>query len=345
MGYGYKSDIPSIKGYISKNTVLQYYSEAKIFSLVFGFEPEIHEYVISPFREDNNPSCWFSIAPSGSLRFVDFANKNTVYGIKMSNIDCFDAIQVFFKIPNFYLVLRFILNNLKGFEKDISLNQNIKKSTKERVEMFFQGRNFVEKDAAFWSAYGISKANLVEDGVFPVSRIIMKNTRNGDVNSLLRETCYVYTGFEDRLKFYFPFRTDKKQKFLTNCTQNDIGHLNKLPPYGRQLIITKAYKCRRVLLNTGRISVWNQNEGMEPDDEVLFSTIKGFDQIIIFYDNDEQGILSSKALATRINNHYKNKARPLWIPETLLSKGIKDPSDFRKKSDLDFNIFLKNSCI
>jgi hypothetical protein len=320
------------------------FDEEDIFSLVFGFRPRLYEYVRSPFRSDSSPGCFFTISPSGRLRFVDFANKDVVYGIKMSNMDCFDAVQTFFKLPNFYLALRFIERNLTKGGKRRKVLKRGPRPVKEKVEMLFQGRNFVRKDAEFWSPYGISRVNLLEDNVFPVSRILMRNTRNGDVDTLLKETCYAYTGFEERIKFYFPYRKGRG-KFVTNCTMDDIGHLDRLPPYGRQLIYTKSYKDRRVLVNSGRYSVWNQNEGMEPSDDVLFPMVKRFDSFVILYDNDAQGIKASLALAQRVNAQFPHRARPLWIPEHLLSKGLKDPSDLRKHSLTDYNEFLKHSLI
>jgi hypothetical protein len=206
MNFGYKSDRPDIKGFIDRENILEMFDEEDIFSLVFGFRPRLYEYVRSPFRSDSSPGCFFTISPSGRLRFVDFANKDVVYGIKMSNMDCFDAVQTFFKLPNFYLALRFIERNLTKGGKRRKVLKRGPRPVKEKVEMLFQGRNFVRKDAEFWSPYGISRVNLLEDNVFPVSRILMRNTRNGDVDTLLKETCYAYTGFEERIKFYFPYR-------------------------------------------------------------------------------------------------------------------------------------------
>jgi hypothetical protein len=84
---------------------------------------------------------------------------------------------------------------------------------------------------------------------------------------------------------------------------------------------------------------------MEPSDDVLFPMVKRFDSFVILYDNDAQGIKASLALAQRVNAQFPHRARPLWIPEHLLSKGLKDPSDLRKHSLTDYNEFLKHSLI
>lgn len=344
MDFGYSSDNIGPMGYIDRERILERYDEEDIFSLVFGYRPVLHRYVTSPFREDNTPGCHFSVSPSGKLRFVDFANRNIRHGVNMSNMDCFDAVQVYFKLPNFYQVLKFIEKHLSQKEGVGRKKKKREKKVKKKVEMFFEARNFVPKDAEFWSKYRISSANLLEDNVFPVSRILMKNTIGGDVDSLLRETCYAITGFENRIKFYFPFR-ENRGRYVTNCTQNDIGHMDRLPPYARQLIYTKGYKDSRVLINSGRYAVWNQNEGMFPDDNVLFSLVKRFDKVVVLYDNDKAGARASKEMAEKINSQFPLKARALTLPERYLENGIKDPSDLIAHSFEEYNQFLLNSSI
>ena len=341
MGYGYESDKTEFTGYINKHKILELFDEADIFSLVFGYKVEENKYVCSPFRKDLEPNCWFSISPQGRLRFIDFANVSRKNGVKMSHLDCFDAVRLFHNIPNFYQTLEFILESLKDKKKSqVPLIRKVRSISHSPVELYFESRNFVRADAEFWSPYGISKENLIQDNVFPVSRIMMKNTKNGDVDQRLRETCYALTGFEERVKFYYPYRKGRS-RFITNCTENDIGSLDKLPPYGSQLIITKSYKDRTVLTNLGKNAVWNQNEGMQPNDSQLFSLVKRFDKVVVWYDNDRQGIFSSQKLSEKINDYFPNKSRPIWLPESYTQQGIKDIADIRSKSLSELNQFIK----
>jgi len=99
------------RGFINKDKVLEYVSESQIFELVFGYEPIVHQYVLSPFRSDITPGCWFEYSSRGELKFIDFANNNTINGIRMSNIDCFSAVQVYYELGNFYKTLEFIKEN------------------------------------------------------------------------------------------------------------------------------------------------------------------------------------------------------------------------------------------
>ena len=65
---------------------------------------------------------------------------------------------------------------------------------------------------------------------------------------------------------------------------------------------------------------------------ILFPLIKNFSEIIVWYDNDSQGIKASKQLSDKINLYLGDKSRPITLPEQLNKEGITDPSDlvFRK---------------
>lgn len=314
------------RGFISRETILEYVSEEEIFELVFGYLPEEHVYVTSPLRVDNGPGCFFerSSSYSGKLRFVDFAND---FGKPM---DCFDAVQQYFKIPNFYLTLEFIFERLiKGTNKSAErrIMPHINKS-KKRTVILFDTRPFQMRDADCWKRYGISKQNLIVDRVFAVKKYTLLNTKKGDIIQRCHDICYAYTEFEEgRKKLYFPYR-EGKGRFITNCNKNDIGGLHLLPLYGSQLIITKSYKDWRVLVNQGKTAIWLQNEGMIPSPEILFPIIKRFNKVIIFFDNDLQGLTASQKLCDLINGEFPSKATRLWLPEALLEENISDPSDY-----------------
>lgn len=326
--YTYTSDNIGNIGFIDKDKILEYVSEEDIFQHVFGFKPVEFVYVRSIFRIDKRPGCWFERGIDGRLLFRDFA-----YGRRP--IDCFEAVKIKYKLNNFYEALKYIYDNLIKDKSLIQSNTNNKPIfIKKDVVINIETRNFLNRDGLYWSKYGISKENLISDKVFPISRFILLNTKNGDIKTRLYETCYAYTEFENnRKKLYFPFRQGSK-RFITNCKKNDIGNINNVPSIGRQLIITKSYKDCRVLTNQGKHSIWIQNEGMVPDNDVLIPKIKGYSDIIVWYDNDQAGINASIKLSDMINSFIGNKSKPLWLPESLLTEGITDPSDLIAKKSL-----------
>lgn len=333
------------RGFINKQQILEYVSERDIFELVFGFKPVEYRYVTSPFRPDNNPGCWFQTdVASGKLRFVDFANEETINGINMNNIDCFDAVQVYFKLNNFYKVLEFIKDKLidgKNIKHKIRV---FKPKEKKEVLIHIDTRNFDARDGRFWSKYGISKQNLIDDGVFPVRRFNLLNTRNGDILKRVYDPCYSFNNFSgDRKKLYRPFQKGSN-RFITNCKADDIGEIDSLVKYGQELVISKSYKDCRVLRNHNLDSIWFQNEGMIPSDDVLVELCRRFTKIVVFFDNDEAGIIASEKVKNKINSFFPGKARNLYIPEHFNTQfDISDPSDlYRIKGPKHLQQFIND---
>lgn len=334
------------RGFIDKDDILKYVSEEDIFELVFGFKPKEFDYVISPFRKDNSAGCWFQYYPSGKLKFTDFGSQIYIRGVKMINIDCFDAVQFYFKLGGLYKTLQFIKKHLID-GKDLPKMEyilNEKKIEKRKVKILFDIRDFDIRDEMFWKKYGISKQNLIDDKVFPIKRFKVVNSKKGDFSSRIYDICYAYTDFEDgRKKLYRPYQKGKG-KFLSTCNQNDIGGFNHLPKFGNKLIITKSYKDYRVLKNQELNVVWFQNEGMIPTNDYLLPLCKRFDNIVIFFDNDNTGKEVGEKISNLINSHFPGKSKFIHLPDELLESKIKDPSDLIHKKGLQVLIeFLNNN--
>lgn len=335
--FQYNSDKLDRRGFISKESILSLVTQEDIFELVFKFKPVEFEYVTSPLRNDDVPGCWFSLHDNGILYFVDFGNSRT-------HSDCFNIVQDYFKFPNFYLTLEFIYNSLirgKTELKPIEAKKEVQKEAKKKVKLLIEARPFEGRDALFWSPYGIRKRDLIQDRVFPIRMLFALNTKTGSHAIECRDIAYSYTDFPDsRKKIYFPLR-EGKRRFITNCSQNDVGGINSLTPCGSELIITKGYKDYRVLKNHGKNVVWFQNEGMIPNDLILNQLVKHFVNVIVWFDNDQPGITASEKVKQHINTVFPGKAKNLWLPERGLDFGIKDPSDCRAKDPVYFEQFLK----
>ena len=144
--------------------------------MIFGFKPKEFDYVTSPFRQDNKPGCWFEYSISGKLKFIDWASDYYVNGVKMVSMDCFDAVKLYYQLPNFYDTLHFIYNHLiQGkeitVEKLVKKNKSVKKKEKNKSSILIETREFDFRDANFWKKYGISSQQLLEDKVFALKSI------------------------------------------------------------------------------------------------------------------------------------------------------------------------------
>lgn len=336
-------------GFISKNKLLEYVSQADIFQLVFGFEPIEFEYVTSPFRRDTNPGCWFEIdLNTNKLRFTDFADTRVINGVKMSNIDCFDSVMVYYGLPNFYKTLEFIKAKLidgRDIKHDIVHKIYIRpeKIIKKRVRILMNTRDFYLIDRNFWELrYKISKENLIEDKVFPIRKFKLFDTKTGDHMFRTDDIAYAYTEFKSGNKKIYRPKKKGNRRFITNCDADDVGGMHSKITSGRLLILTKSYKDFRVLKNLGLNVRWLQNEGMFPKSKEFWDLLNNFDKIVVLFDNDPAGIKAAKEFVELINSKLRNRASSVHLPIDLLSKGISDPSDMvHKRNEQELINFLK----
>ncbi len=339
--FKFQSDkLPPSGGYLSRKQLFEYVTEAQVFGMVFGFVPEEGDYVVSPFREDNNPDCFFHTCPKGRLRFVDFGNSSVIKGIKMDNMDCIDAIQVYYKTFDFYLSLSLIKKTLLGkkglstqiYEKAIkTFRPTIVKS---KVKIHINICDFTHSDKKFLFPYGITRANLREDKVFPITELLMTGTKKGTISVRPKGVCYVFLDFiGDKKKTYAPH--DKANKWYTNCSANDIGGINLLAPMGRQLVITKSWKDFRVLKNAGLNVIWFQNEGMIPDKKTLLPILKRFTEIVVFFDSDKAGKEAAQKVVGYVNSICTKRVHAVTTPELGIKHGVVDPADYRKHRGKD----------
>lgn len=340
--YGYSKYAP-----LNKEEILNRATEEEIFNIVIQGEITEGSYYKAPYRIDNIGDCYFE-RYEGKLTFVDFASP---YPIKA--MDCFNIIGYTFN-ASFTETLEIINDKLSlglgdniGKVRDKIPERNkveeriVKKVIKERVITFLP-RQFSYKDKKFWSKYEITKQNLIDDKVIPIS--LYKSISRSGKPFVIKpfDICYIYTEFKgNRRKVYRPYAPDKQAKWFTNCNQNDIGSIKHLVKKGDKLIITKSYKDCRVLRNQGVNSIWFQNEGMIPSKEILIKLLKRFKEIIIWYDNDNTGIGSSKMISEYLQSLNPNIiVRTVILPPKLLQENIKDPADYiasrGKQALLDF---------
>ena len=325
-------------GFMDKNEILSYVSEQDIYELVFGFKPEEFDKVCSPLRVDFNPGAYFERTPTDNrLFFIDWGDP------KKSLHDCFDVVQRYFNLPNFYQTLSFVkeylIDGRKLAKRDL-ISHTPKKPKK--TDISFQTRAYLLTDKIYWEKYEITIQQLLEDRVMAVSKIKIVGKKGTNISTPYTP-CYAYTEFDSgNRKLYFPYREGSK-RFLTNCSKNDIGGLHNLDLNDPQLIITKSYKDYRVLKNQGYNCVWFQNEGMTPDMEFLDPLISSFSDVIVFFDNDKTGIEASIKLVEKLQLIY-GKGYSLYLPTELLVEGIKDPSDLiAKKGRQELLNFLNSN--
>lgn len=280
------------------NNILDYIAQEEIFKLVLGSYPDLGEQYCSPFRVDSNPGCYFYYDSRDRLKFVDWGNTGNTH------IDCFEAVKLFFKLDNYVQVIHLIYDALVDGRKIERVQESqVKKKERKKTFISVHKKQFSKEDQEYWNKFGITEENLEEDQVYPIDKIYINSQKGESVFYPRRELAYADTNFPSgHKKVYFPNRKGQhKMRFLTNCTQNDIGNLNNIDYSQENLVITKSHKDHRVLKNLGyHNTVYLSNEGQVPEPDILSKLISTFKKIFIFFDNDLVGYNAAEYLKQKI---------------------------------------------
>lgn len=295
----------------------------------------------APYREDSHPKCYFEYGYTGALHFVDFASS-------VVRKDCFGLVSAVYKVS--FQEALFIIDKLLNLglssadtiippvpAKSIAKTPEVKRQTELQV----RHRDFNLSDRDFWYPYGITRAQLISDKVYPVSSYSLRLKDGRIINSSPYLPTYSYEDFpENRKKIYSP--KNKSCKWVTNCSGNDIGGVNNLDTTKEYVVISKSYKDYRVLKNEGINNIWFQNEGMLPNKKVILKYLKDFKKIIIFFDNDKAGLEASIKVKEYLKKILGSSVEILSfiIPKSYLENNVKDPSDLRKFNLKQFNLII-----
>jgi hypothetical protein len=328
---------------LDKEEILKRVSQQDIFLIVFE-TVDIGKYYINPLREDSTPGCFFNWH-NNKLWFCDFADD------KVSR-DCFEMIKDYYNL-NFYQVLEYINDHFKlglsygeipaPVSKEI-ITQPVVEKPKNYIT--YQAKSFDKHHKSYWTKYQITKQQLLSDNIYPTIWYRFWSSKKQNwviIRPMASDVTYSINQWDDAVKIC---RAKHKGvgKWITNCTKNHIGGLDKLPFAGEKLIITKSYKDWRVLTNNGLSCIWFQNEGMFPDKDKLDAITSTYKKVVVWFDNDSTGLKASNKLCQLASKSHKDVSK-IHLPIRCLKKGIKDPADAISKDNLFFHNFLKTNLL
>lgn len=315
--------------YVNNQQLLKSVNQLHVWWWILESTPRLYyDKIRNPFRNDSNPGCWLA-EYNGAILLVD-------YGKKYYNI--ISATKEKYKCSNteacWKIINEFNITDIKEYSKPTVISNN-KTNTDIKIDI----REFNSFDKQYWNSYGISIEQLTSDCVFATKAVKL---RNRWVKT--DKYCYSYI-INNKVKLYQPF--NKKFKWITNMTNNDIGCLDAIDYTSPILVITKSYKDCRILRNLGYNSIWLQNERCNIP-TFLLDIIKHFDKVYILYDNDTTGLEKAKELADKhgfINISYPKNTLQYFKPiNEELVIGLKDTADFYIE-DKDFLIQYLNTKI
>ena len=330
---------------LSPEQILDEVTQEEIFQLFIDKEIIIDKGVkyIAPYRNDKEGDCYFE-EYDNKLHFVDFASLP-------QSLNWYTFVGKCISSSDYYTTLNYITKELnlgkgnKPLKKITAQKENVTvelKQIKKNRSITYLPRKFNHKDKQFWSKYNISMDNLEGDKVIPISMYQSTSKFGVPFTISTFDLMYAYTEFPSgKVKIYRP-EGDKLTKWFTNCNQNDVGGTGS--DTGDLLLITKSYKDYRVVKNMGVNTRWFQNEGMFPSITILKNLVRGFKRVVIWFDNDEVGILNSKVLVGIINSLFPGLALAIHLDVNLLKYNIKDASDLiAKRGEEELIVFAKQN--
>lgn len=269
-------------------------NQLAIMSEALDCDIDLNSRYRNPLREDRHAGCtmkWYN----GILFFVDFAYNPT-------HISAIDMLR---------LTKGIRVNRYYNNESTIN-SKPIVKDTKIDVVL----RDFNDDDRNYWSKYNISIDLLNKYNCRALKRV---KVNSKDI--FVEKYCYgIFV--EGRVKVYSPY--SKTRKWISNTLQEHIGMMRNLSVQGERVIVTKSFKDAVCLLSLGFKDVcWVQSEGVTMNKQAMFSLAKRFEEVVIFFDNDEAGIRYGEALKHRFLDVTRGRIRTIYLPD-----GSKDISDY-----------------
>lgn len=292
-------------------------TEKQIFEAYFGETVELGKSYSSRFRSDLNPSTGFYISASGKLIYNDLTN-----GEKHG---CIGFVMRKFGLTYIQALIKIIADfNLTG--EGTPMIEPPPKLVKEEVFINVLPRKFTEQDVAFFKSYCITSEEVKRYNIHSVESLLI---RGKIIHTKKDEIKLAYVLEDKYAKIYSP--SNDKFKWITNIPLNKPFGLHDLPKLSKRLIITKSLKDMIVLRKFFPDTMSLQNESLAALSDDVYSQIKdSYDEIIIFFDNDEPGKKASNLYAEKYG------FKEIRIPERALEKcGVKDPSDYIKQFGLD----------
>lgn len=310
---------------ITYDDILYYISELDIYRYYIDDNLELNKPISSPLRVDNNPSWSLYVSKSGQIMWKDFGTS------KSGNVITF--VREIFNLTHKSAINK-IYDDLvrnKGLRKSNSKKPNVSNYEKKRI--IVNKRRWSNTDTKYWKQYFLTREDLYKFNAYPIITYWIK--ANGEYKQSPyfyadNDPMYAYRVFNS-YKIYRPLQS-KKYKWRTNMSNYDIFGFEQLPHKGRRLIITKSLKDIMVLNKLGYNAISPQSEGVDIPKEIIDNLKFRFKYIYILYDNDEQGINSSKQLAKKYNLvRLELGTIEKDISDYVKAHGIKDAKKLIKK--------------
>jgi AAA domain/Homeodomain-like domain/CHC2 zinc finger/Toprim-like len=272
------------------------------------------ECILSPFRDEKNPS--FNIYKvDDDWLFKDFAGESG---------NCFTFVMNRFNLS--------FPEALKKINDDMTLRiGNVKEGlslTKCKVisNNLYRtvNKEFSKTELSYFEDYGITEGTLIKYGIMSIDtyRATSKKTGNPYSGDSSQDNFIIgYAYGENAIKIYMPKAKGMRFLFLGDTQKDFIFGMKELPEKGKLVFIAAGEKDLLALVSHGLNAITLKSEAAHFPEEVFEELQTRFTDVVVLYDNDEEGLKYSKKTATNLG------AKRIILPDM---DGGKDVSDYFK---------------
>lgn len=304
----------------SIDEVLSKLNETKVWEYLLDIEITLGKKLLSPLREEKDPSAVFFISSQGSTLLQDFVLGTysiSRYLKEIRGMTSLEALEM----------LKRLLDDSKYHSeaRGLKTGSNELRDTK----IFIKKDSWKETELAYFKEYHITQSILDILHVFPISKYWVKNSKG--IFEFKRKKNELLFAFNPKLDKYKIYRPESKgtDKWYGNINKNVLFGWESLPQSADNLIITKGIKELSILRILGYNSIAIQAEKNYPSDRIIKMLEQRFEKIYVLMDIDKTGLEASKYFVDRYK--FKEIIILSWSSEFI----IKDLADYCKLEGLE----------
>lgn len=294
-----------------------------------GHNIVLNKKVLSPIRDEKDPSAVFFCTKSGDILLKDFGlSEDSVLTIfkyleirhGWSFSECLQYIDRDFNLGYYNHVKKPVSSGIiHNYKPELnSINIKVKRGSWSQRELFFWLSSF-------------SLETLQKLPIKPLeSYCLVKGNNINEFRRKKDELLFVFSFGNAKYKIYRPNGT-KKDKWMTNCDNDCLMGLDNLPIFGDSLFITKGMKELGILMDLELNSVALQGENSYPSTDLIKQLLKRFKTVYTIMDIDKPGLKSSLYM------QEKYGFKPIYLPKEFIEEDskLKDLDSIKKKIGLE----------
>lgn len=313
-----------IKPILTYEIILKLVNSIKLWEFYTKEEVIIGKKILSPIREESNPSAGYFKTYDGSILLKDFGT-GRVYNI-------FQFLREKYNLTLEEILKKIDLDFNLGYYSDtpMILIPDIQVIPIEReyktLKIKRKAWNTLEKN--YWDEYFIDEKIREILHISPIQSYFIINKTTEEALEFRRnkdELIFCFSFGNAYYKIYRPNEIDLEKKWFSNTPSSVLMGYDSLPWINDTLIITKGMKELGILRKLNFCSTALQGETSYPVEHQIKTLKRRFKKIYSLMDNDTRGTLSSKELKERYS------FIPLYVPK----EGMKDYAEYTKINGLD----------